>query len=131
MPVFLQISNEINSTVNYIPIGIQFLFAVTLLAILILATHLLGPLRKTSEKLVNFESGIKSQGNARSPMAIKYFMVAILFVLFDVEVIFFYPYAVNFKSLGWEGFLAVCMFVGFFICGFIYVIKKGGLNWED
>ena len=75
--------------------------------------------------------GIESVGNARQPMAIKYFLVAILFVLFDVEVIFFYPYAVNFKSLGWEGFLAVMMFVGFFLCGFIYIIKKGALKWED
>ena len=62
---------------------------------------------------------------------VKYFLVAILFVLFDVEVIFFYPYAVNFKSLGWEGFFAVMMFVGFFLCGFIYIIKKGALKWED
>ena len=131
MPTFLQVSTNISSTSNFIPIGIQFIFAVGLLAILILVTHLLGPKRKTADKLVNFESGIKSQGNARSPMAIKYFMVAILFVLFDVEVIFFYPYAVNFRHLGWEGFLAVSMFVGFFICGFIYVIKKGGLNWEE
>lgn len=64
-------------------------------------------------------------------MAIKYFLVAILFVLFDVEVIFFYPYAVNLKALGWQGFLAVLMFVGFFLCGFIYIVKKGALKWED
>ena len=55
---------------------------------------------------------------------IKYFLVAILFVLFDVEVIFFYPYAVNFRSLGWEGFVAVILFVGFFLAGFFYIIKN-------
>ena len=64
-------------------------------------------------------------------MAVKYFLVAILFVLFDVEVIFFYPYAVNFRGVGWDGFLAVLMFVGFFACGFIYIVKKGALKWED
>jgi NADH-quinone oxidoreductase subunit A len=64
-------------------------------------------------------------------MAIKYFLVAILFVLFDVEVIFFYPYAVNFRELGQEGFFAVIMFVAFFLCGFIYIVKKGALDWED
>ena len=64
-------------------------------------------------------------------MAIKYFLVAILFVLFDVEVIFFYPYAVNFRELGTDGFLAVVMFVSFFLVGFIYIIKKGALKWED
>ncbi|MEN9570969.1 MAG: hypothetical protein RL172_2200, partial [Bacteroidota bacterium] len=71
------------------------------------------------------------KGNARQPMAIKYFLVAILFVLFDVEVIFFYPYAVNFRELGWPGFAAVAGFVALFICGFIYIRKKGALDWED
>ena len=56
---------------------------------------------------------------------------SILFVLFDVEVIFFYPYAVNFKSLGWNGFFEVVMFVSFFLVGFVYNIKKGALKWED
>jgi len=54
-----------------------------------------------------------------------------LFVLFDVEVIFFYPYAVNFRELGWEGFEAVLLFVAFFLVGFVYIIKKGALNWEE
>ena len=94
-------------------------------------THLLGPSRKTEDKLTNFESGIESVGNARQPLAIKYFLVAILFVLFDVEVIFFYPYAVNFRQLGWDGFIAVLMFLAFFLAGFIYIIKKGALTWED
>jgi NADH-quinone oxidoreductase subunit A len=127
---FLQV-HYVNSTSNYLPIGIQLIFAIGLLALIIFATSTLGPKRKTAEKLVNFESGIESHGNARRPMAVKYFLVAILFVLFDVEVIFFYPYAVNFRELGWNGFLAILMFVGFFLTGFIYIIKKGGLNWED
>ncbi|MGH2563457.1 MAG: NADH-quinone oxidoreductase subunit A [Ginsengibacter sp.] len=127
---FLQVS-PVNDTINYLPIGIQFLFAAGLLTAMIWGTHVLGPKRKTKDKLINFESGIESQGNARQPMAIKYFLVAILFVLFDVEVIFFYPYAVNFRSLGWHGFLAVLMFVGFFLAGFLYIIKKGALNWEE
>lgn len=124
-------AGDVNSSVNYLPIGIQFLFAILFVVITLAATHFLGPKRKTSDKLRNFESGIESQGNARQPMAIKYFLVAILFVLFDVEVIFFYPYAVNFRELGWAGFAAVLMFVGFFLCGFIYIVKKGALRWED
>ena len=128
---FLQASNNINSTVNYLPIGIQLLFAIVFIGGMMTLTHLFGPKRKTSDKLVNFESGIASRGNARQPMAIKYFLVAILFVLFDVEVIFFYPYAVNFRELGWHGFVAVLMFVGFFLAGFFYILKKGALNWED
>lgn len=120
-----------DSSYWYLPIGLQLLFALVFVGGMMGVTHLLGPSRKTADKLSNFESGIESVGNARQPMAVKYFLVAILFVLFDVEVIFFYPYAVNFKSLGWEGFFAVLMFVGFFLCGFIYIIKKGALKWED
>ncbi len=122
---------DTNSSANYLPIGIQLLFALGFVVVTIGATHLLGPKRNTADKLQNFESGIEIVGNARQPMAIKYFLVAILFVLFDVEVIFFYPYAVNFRSLGWDGFLAVLMFVGFFMAGFFYIIKKGALTWED
>jgi NADH-quinone oxidoreductase subunit A len=124
-------SASVNSSTNYLPIVLQLLVAMAIVVAMMVATHLLGPKRKTADKLQNFESGIASVGNARQPMAIKYFLVAILFVLFDVEVIFFYPYAVNFRSLGWEGFTAVLVFVGFFLVGFIYIIKKGALNWED
>ena len=122
---------DVKSAGSYLPVGIQILVVVGLIGFLMFVTHLLGPKRQTTDKLQTFTSGIESHGDARQPMAIKYFLVAILFVLFDVEVIFFYPYAVNFKSLGWDGFLAVLMFVGFFLCGFIYIVKKGALNWED
>ncbi|MEO7313475.1 MAG: NADH-quinone oxidoreductase subunit A [Chitinophagaceae bacterium] len=120
-----------NSPSQYLPIGIQLLFALGLVATIIGVSHFLGPKRNTADKLENFESGIEQKGNARQPMAVKYFLVAILFVLFDVEVIFFYPYAVNFRELGWSGFSAVLMFVAFFLVGFYYIIKKGALRWED
>jgi NADH-quinone oxidoreductase subunit A len=122
---------NVNSAESYLPVGLQLIFAVGMIGLLMAVTHLLGPKRQTSDKLASFTSGIESHGEARQPVAIKYFLVAILFVLFDVEVIFFYPYAVNFKGLGWSGFWAVLMFVGFFLCGFIYIIKKGALDWED
>ena len=118
------------TTYNYLPILILFICAFAFVAITIVGTHFLGPSRKTDEKLENFESGIQKKGNARQPFAIKYFLVAILFVLFDVEVIFFYPYAANFKELGWEGFIAVLTFVGLFFVMYAYVRKKGALNWE-
>ena len=120
-----------SSAANYLPIIFQIIVALGFVVFTMTITHLVGPKRKTSDKLIAFESGIKSIGNARQPFSIKYFLIAILFVLFDVEVIFFYPYAVNFKELGWHGFIAVMMFVGFFLCGFIYIIKKDALKWED
>ncbi|MBI3137393.1 MAG: NADH-quinone oxidoreductase subunit A [Sphingobacteriales bacterium] len=116
---------------SYLPVALQIVFAAGLVAFLMAVTHWLGPKRKTTDKLQTFTSGIPTHGDARQPMAIKYFLTAILFVLFDVEVIFFYPYAVNFKDLGWAGFWAVLLFVGFFLCGFIYIIKKGALKWEE
>lgn len=128
--IFLQVQ-PVNSASNYLPIGIQLIFALALLSLMIYGTNVLGPNRKTADKLVNFEGGIEIKGNARQPIAVKYFLVAILFVLFDVEVVFFYPYALNFRQLGWTGFGEICMFVGFFLIGFFYIVKKGGLSWED
>jgi NADH-quinone oxidoreductase subunit A len=93
-------------------------------------THILTPRINSAKKDDNFECGIDAQGNARFPVSIRYFMTAILFVLFDVEVIFFYPYAGNFYELKLEGLLAVIMFVGFFLTGFYYIYKKGALEWE-
>ena len=123
--------SDATSAGSYFPVALQLLFVVGMIGTLMAVTHLLGPKRQTTDKLQTFASGIASHGDARQPMAIKYFLVAILFVLFDVEVIFFYPYAVNFKGLGWSGFWAVLMFVAFFLCGFIYIVKKGALKWED
>jgi NADH-quinone oxidoreductase subunit A len=127
----LNASTSANTAANYLPIGIQLIFAAGFVATMLLLSSFIGPKRITKDKLETFTSGIETHGDARQPMAIKYFLVAILFVLFDVEVIFFYPYAVNFKALGWDGFLAVLMFVAFFLIGFTYIIKKGALTWED
>ena len=136
LSVLLQASTTVptaatGTATDYFPIGIQLLFAVGFVTVMLLGSNFLGPKRKTSDKLENFASGIETHGTARQPMAIKYFLVAILFVLFDVEVIFFYPYAVNFKQLGWQGFGEVLLFVAFFLTGFFYIIKKGALTWED
>jgi NADH-quinone oxidoreductase subunit A len=128
---FSRAVTDVNNSGSWLPVGLQLICAVGLVVLLMVITHLIGPTRKTTDKLENFASGIESHGDAREPIAIKYFLVAILFVLFDVEVIFFYPYAVNFRVLGWSGFWAVLLFVAFFLCGFIYIIKKGALKWED
>ena len=130
MPLFL-LETNVNNAANYLPILIQVFFAIGLVSIMIWGSDKLGPKRKTSDKLQNFESGIEIKENARQPMAIKYFLVAILFVLFDVEVIFFYPYAVNFRALGWDGFISVVLFVTSFLAGFIYIFKKGAMKWEE
>jgi NADH-quinone oxidoreductase subunit A len=119
-----------STTSEYLPILIQFVVALGFVATTIVATHLLGPKRKSKVKLETFECGIEPQGNARIPFSIKYFLVAILFVLFDVEVIFMYPWAVNFKDLGVQGLLEMLVFMVLLLTGFFYIIKKGALKWE-
>ncbi len=122
---------EKTELIEYAPIAIMFVLAFGFVATTMLVTHALGPKRKSKIKLESFECGIEPQGNARVPFNIKYFLVAILFVLFDVEVIFMYPWAVNFRDLGYTGFLEMVVFVGLLLIGFFYLIKKGALTWED
>ena len=121
---------EISTSANYIPLLLQVLVAAGFVIFTLFVTHKLTPRINSDRKDENFECGIESQGNARFPVSVKYFLSAILFVLFDVEVIFFYPYAVNFQEMGWAGFISVLTFIGFFLIGFIYVWKKGALEWE-
>jgi len=122
--------NTSSSTIDYLPLLLQMIVAGGFVVFTLFVTHILMPRLKSKKKDANFECGIEVQGNARFPVSIRYFMTAILFVLFDVEVIFFYPYAVNFNKLELEGLLAVIMFVTFFLIGFFYVFKKGALEWE-
>ncbi len=126
MSVFLTVSTPI----DFLPMAFMFIVALGFVVTTMVATHQLGPKKKSKIKSEIFECGIESKGNARLPFSIKYFLVAILFVLFDVEVIFMYPWAVNFKHLGLTGFLEMLTFVGFMLVGFYYIIKKGALNWE-
>jgi NADH-quinone oxidoreductase subunit A len=116
---------------DYLAIALMFFVALGFIATTMFVTHWLGPKRKSKTKLETFECGIESQGNARMPFNIKYFIVAILFVLFDVEVIFMYPWAVNFKQSGLEEFLQMILFIGLLLVGFFYILKKGALEWED
>jgi NADH-quinone oxidoreductase subunit A len=119
-----------SNPIDYIAIFIQFLVAAGFIVTTMVVTHIVGPKRKSEKKLANFECGIDSQGNARLPFSIKYFLTAILFVMFDVEVIFMYPWAVNFKGLGSTGFIEMLLFVATLLLGFFYIIKKGALKWE-
>ena len=119
-----------NNLSDYLPIFFMFIAAMAFIVLSMLATHALGPKKQSKIKQDAFECGIESQGDARTPFSIKYFLIAILFVLFDVEVIFMYPWAVNFKTLGINGLIEMFMFMGFLVLGLIYIIRKGALTWE-
>jgi NADH-quinone oxidoreductase subunit A len=120
-----------NQLSSYFPILLQLIFAAGFVGLTMFVTHYIGPKLKTAKKLKPFESGINPSGNARQPFAIKYFLTAILFVLFDVEVIFLYPWAINYKELGMSGVLTMFVFMGLLLSGFFYIIRKGALDWDQ
>ncbi len=127
----MHMESEVLSTpADYLPILIQFGVATLFSVGVILLTHFIGPKVKTATKLGAFESGVEVIGNARQPFSIKYFIVAILFVIFDIEVIFMYPWAVNFREFGLSGLIEMFVFMALLLLGFIYVIKKRALDWE-
>lgn len=115
---------------TYLPILILFVVAFGFIAMNMAATHLLGPKRHSQKKDDVFECGIPSVQNARLPFSIKYFVLAIMFVVFDVEIVFFYPWATGFKSLGWTGFVEMVVFLGFVAIGLAYLFKSRVLDFE-
>lgn len=113
-----------------LPILLMFIVAMGFVVLVMVLTHWMGPKRNTKTKLESFECGIEQHGNARTPFSVKYFLVAVLFVLLDVEVIFMYPWAVNFRKLGILGITEMFTFIFIFLVGFYYILKKGALKWE-
>ena len=123
-------SEVLSTSADYLPILIQLIVAAGFGVGTIVITHIIGPKVRTEHKLGAFESGIEVIGNARQPFSVKYFMVAILFVIFDIEVIFMYPWAVNFREFGLQGLIEMFVFMGLLLLGFIYVVKKRALEWD-
>jgi len=118
---------------DYLPVLIQTLVALGFVVVTMGLSHFIGGKRKkirTLHKGENFECGIEIKGNARFPFSVKYFLIAILFVLFDVEVIFFYPFAVDFRNGSWNDFLSMLLFLGVFVAGFYYIMRKKAFEWE-
>ena len=115
---------------DFIPVLLHIGFCVIMIFAVIFVSNMLGPKHRSKRKSENFECGLDTIGNARSPFAIKYFLVAILFVLFDIEVLFMYPWAANFKALGWSAFIKMGVFVFLLAVGYFYIVKRKALEWE-
>src|SRR5262245_26496812 len=94
------------------------------------ATFLGGKLKKTPEKMKPFECGSESSGGRHLKLSVKFYLTAILFVVFDIEAVFIYPWAVQFKNLGWIGLGSMVGFLGVIVVALVYVWKKGALEWE-
>ncbi len=116
--------------INYLPILIFLGVNVILAIALVSAGHLLGPKRPNKEKLSTYECGFAPFEDSRLPFDVKFYLVAILFIIFDLETAFLFPWAVSMHKLGWFGLISVGIFVGLLLIGFIYEWKKGALEWE-
>ncbi len=119
---------------SYIPIFIVLFFATAIALGITFSSILLGPQRPNKEKLSTYESGMKPVGTTRERISIKYYLVAMLFIIFDLEVLFIYPWAVQFKKLfaefGMSVFISMFIFLVVFELGYLYAFKKGGFDWD-
>lgn len=115
---------------EYAAIGVLIVLAIIIAVIAIVLGGLFGPKRKTDKKAMPYESGMTPIGPGTRRMPVRFYLIAVLFILFDIEVVFFLPWAVVFRDLGMYGFLAMLVFNIPIIIGFIYEWKKGGLEWE-
>ena len=115
----------------YLPMFIMFLIAGVISAVMWGAGAYLGPKNPTPEKLMPFECGSDSDGAKHVKLSVKFYLTAILFVVFDIEVVFIYPWATLFKSLGWAGFGTMFGFIAALIIALVYCWKKGALEWES
>jgi NADH-quinone oxidoreductase subunit A len=96
----------------------------------ILLSHLLGPKKPTPEKLAPYECGMPPVGDARERQSVKFYLVAMIFLLFDIEIAFLYPWAVAFRDLGLVGFVQLVTFFALLVTGYIYVWRKGAFDWS-
>ena len=114
---------------NYVPIFIFLLVAFLIAAGTLVAGKLVRPRNPGKVKGMAYECGIEPEASARQRYTVRFYIVAILFVVFDVETIFLYPWAVQFKQLGAFGFLEMLVFLGILVLGYVWVWKKGALEW--
>ncbi len=115
---------------EYLPILIYMVLAAGLALIVLFINRLLGGSKPLANKQMAYESGIHPIGTARERFHIRYHVIAMIFLIFDLEIAFIYPWAVVYKRLGWAGFLEMMIFLGILVLGLVYAWKRGALQWE-
>ena len=119
---------------QYIPVFLVLGFALIFAIATVFSSEIFGPQRPNSEKLSTYESGMKPVGTTKERMSVKYYLVAMFFIIFDLEVIFIYPWAVEFKRLfneqGMPIFISMLVFLVVLEFGYLYAYKKGGFKWD-
>jgi NADH-quinone oxidoreductase subunit A len=117
-------------TSTYLPVLIHFLVVVVVAAAILGLSSWVGVKRPSRVKLSPYECGIPPVGDARDRFSVSFYLVAMLFILFDVEVVFLYPWAIIFKSLKWFGFFEMLLYMAILLAGYVYLWKKGALDWK-
>lgn len=115
--------------VNYFTVGVFFIFSVIFVPLAVFINRFLAPNNPTHEKLLTYECGVPPRGGIFAHYYVRYYIFAFLFVIFDVEAVFLFPWAVNFRALGTGGLITVFIFIVILILGLVYVWKKGILKW--
>jgi NADH-quinone oxidoreductase subunit A len=116
--------------IQYIPIGILIILALALALMVVALGHGFGPRRPTHQKLEPYESGMTPYGPGTRRMSVRYYLIAVLFILFDVEVVFFLPWAVVFRKVALFSLGEMLVFIVILLVGYVYAWKKGALEWE-
>jgi NADH-quinone oxidoreductase subunit A len=114
----------------YFPIFLAFTLIAFIMVAMSTVAYLLGPKKPNPAKLDVYECGIPVQETASARLSVKYYLTAILFILFDLETIFLFLWAINFDKLGWFGVIEIGLFLATLVAGYIYIIKRGALRWE-
>lgn len=115
---------------TYVPLFLLFVVAAVLAGALFTLTSLLGPKNPTPEKMIPYECGSETTGGRFVKPSVKFYLTAILFVVFDIEAVLIYPWTVEFKNLGWTGLATMGSFIALLVVALLYVWKKGALEWE-
>jgi NADH-quinone oxidoreductase subunit A len=116
-------------TYAYLPIALMLALGVVMGLVMVGVTRVMGPRKTSAIKREPFESGSISVGSARERFSVKFYMVALLFIVFDVEAVFLYPWAVLLQELGWDAMIAMSIFLVLLVIGLVYEWKKGALEW--
>ena len=115
---------------EYLPIAVLLVISTLLAVVVVVLGHLFGPHRPTQRKSAPYESGMTPFGPGTRRMPVRFYLVAVLFILFDIEVVFFLPWAIVFRSLGLFGLIEMMIFIIILVAGLAYVWRKGALEWE-
>jgi NADH-quinone oxidoreductase subunit A len=114
----------------YGPLLLQFVIAAGLAGVIITLSTLVGRHKSTRAKDQPYECGVRPTGDARQPIPVQFYLVAMVFILFDIEAIFLYPWALVYHELRWFGFVEMMLYVGILLAGYLYLWKKGALDWN-